>query len=79
VKVNAGSEEFQVTGTKPPAFLYEDPDSYDPKNALSGFMQGFFLWRVSSHGTTKAEANLITVFMRLIHRTVDGHEPLCWP
>ncbi|KAN0130316.1 hypothetical protein V8E53_011862 [Lactarius tabidus] len=44
-KVNAGSEEFRVTGTNPPAFLYEDPDNYDSKNSLSGLMRGYFLGR----------------------------------
>ncbi|KAN0139301.1 hypothetical protein V8E53_002802 [Lactarius tabidus] len=44
-KVNAGSEEFQVTGTNPPAFLYKDPDNYNSKNSLSGLMRGYFLRR----------------------------------
>ena len=56
-KVNAGSEEFQVTGNNPPAFLYEDPDNYDPKNALSGFMRGYFLGRVHCFGSHNISDN----------------------
>ena len=73
-KVNAGSEEFKVIGTNPPAFLYEDPDKYDPKNALSRFMRGYFLMRVRRSGSTEASTNLITVFTCYICRAKDGHE-----
>ncbi|KAF8263265.1 hypothetical protein EI94DRAFT_1704128 [Lactarius quietus] len=41
-KLNAGSDEFHVTGTSPPSFLYEDPDNYNPKKVLSSFMRGYF-------------------------------------
>jgi hypothetical protein len=53
-KVNAGSDEFPVTGQNPPAFLYEDPDSYDPRRVLSGFMRGYYLTRVRCLRFTEA-------------------------
>ena len=45
-KINAGSDKFQVTGEDAPAFLYENPDKYNRKKILSGFMRGYFLTRV---------------------------------
>ena len=57
-KINAGSEEFRVTGTNPPAFLYEDPDKYEHSNALSGFLRGYFLGRVSCFIFHDTSANL---------------------
>ena len=65
-KINAGSEEFQVIGTNPPAFLYEDPDSYDPENALSGFMRGYFLGHVRCFGSHDISANLLSQCLRAI-------------
>jgi hypothetical protein len=47
-----------VTGTNPPAFLYEDPDNYDSKNSLSGLMWGYFLGRVGCFGSHDTSANL---------------------
>jgi hypothetical protein len=65
-KVNAGSEEFRVTGTNPPAFLYEDPDNYDSKNSLSGLMRGYFLGRVGCFGSHDTSANLCGQCLRAI-------------
>ncbi|KAH9024767.1 hypothetical protein EDB85DRAFT_1894198 [Lactarius pseudohatsudake] len=45
-KIRNGLEGYKVTGGDPPAFLYEDPENYDPTNLLSGFMRGYFLPRV---------------------------------
>ncbi|KAH9050804.1 hypothetical protein EDB87DRAFT_1755672 [Lactarius vividus] len=44
-KIRNGLEGYEVTGGDPPAFLYEDPENYDPTNLLSGFMRGYFLAR----------------------------------
>ncbi|KAH8977902.1 hypothetical protein EDB86DRAFT_3091303 [Lactarius hatsudake] len=44
-KIRDGVEGYEVTGGDPPAFLYEDPENYDPTNLLSGFMRGYFLPR----------------------------------
>lgn len=65
-KVNAGSEEFRVTGTNPPAFLYEDPDNYDSKDALYGCMRGYFLGRVSCFGSHDTRTNLCEQCLRAI-------------
>jgi hypothetical protein len=46
-KIQAGDEDYQITGDDVPAFLYEDPESYDPEDVLNGFMRGYFLARVS--------------------------------
>ncbi|KAI9431146.1 hypothetical protein H4582DRAFT_2085408 [Lactarius indigo] len=45
-KIRNGLEGYEVTGGDPPAFLYEDPENYDPTNLLSGFMRGYFLPRI---------------------------------
>ncbi|KAH8977307.1 hypothetical protein EDB86DRAFT_2838038 [Lactarius hatsudake] len=42
-KIRDGVEGYEVTGGDPLAFLYEDPENYDPTNLLSGFMRGYFL------------------------------------
>ncbi|KAI9431693.1 hypothetical protein H4582DRAFT_2084517 [Lactarius indigo] len=44
-KVKNGLVGYEVTGGDPPAFLYEDPENYDPTNLLSRFMWGYFLPR----------------------------------
>ncbi|KAI9431818.1 hypothetical protein H4582DRAFT_2062416 [Lactarius indigo] len=44
-KVKNGLVGYEVTGGDPPAFLYKDPENYDPTNLLSGFMRGYFLPR----------------------------------
>lgn len=45
-RVNAGDAKYRVTASYPPAFLYEDPDKYDPEDVLAGLMRGYFLVRV---------------------------------
>ena len=55
-KVNSGSKDFKVTGGNPPAFLFEDPDNYDPRNGLSGLMCGYFLTRVRRFGSRDTNA-----------------------
>jgi hypothetical protein len=67
VKINDGSEEFQITGRKVPAFLYEDLDVYDPDDILSGLMRGYFLIWVHGLGFCEASTDLITVLMCHIH------------
>ncbi|KAH9039662.1 hypothetical protein EDB85DRAFT_2141166 [Lactarius pseudohatsudake] len=49
-KIRNGLEGYEVTGGDPPAFLYEDPENYDPTNLLSGFMRGYFLPRSAWNG-----------------------------
>ncbi|KAI9431323.1 hypothetical protein H4582DRAFT_2085154 [Lactarius indigo] len=44
-KVNSGVKGYEVTAHDAPAFLYEDPDKYNPDDVLSGFMRGYFLTR----------------------------------
>ncbi|KAH8983888.1 hypothetical protein EDB86DRAFT_3084964 [Lactarius hatsudake] len=44
-KIRDGVEGYKVTGGDPLAFLYEDPENYNPTNLLSGFMWGYFLPR----------------------------------
>ena len=48
-KVNSGDHRYRVTAVQPPAFLYENPDDYDPENVLRGFMRGYFLVRVCKY------------------------------
>ena len=38
---------YKVTAQRLPAFLYEDPNTYDANNILMGFMHGPFLLQVS--------------------------------
>ena len=45
--VNAGDSAYVITAEHTPAFMYEDPSRYDPDNALTGLMRGYFLIRVS--------------------------------
>lgn len=75
-KVNAGSEEFLVTGDAAPAFLYENPDTFNPKTLLSGFLRGYFLARVSCLflRISEARTNLVAVFTCTIHRSKVSHE-----
>lgn len=72
-KINAGSEEFRVTGKRPPAFLYEDPGKYDRAHVLSGFMRGYFLTRVRCLVFCEASTDLITDLTRHIRGAKDGH------
>ncbi|KAH9069854.1 hypothetical protein EDB83DRAFT_2674202 [Lactarius deliciosus] len=44
-KINDVNNEYNVTADLLPAFLYEDPDYYNPDNLLEGFMRGYFLVR----------------------------------
>jgi hypothetical protein len=37
-KINEGVDDYQVTGTDMPVFLYKDPEKYNPEDMLSGFM-----------------------------------------
>ena len=48
-KIQAGEEEYQVTGADVPSFLYEDPEQYDPEDVLFSFMRGYFLACVCDH------------------------------
>ncbi|KAI9448491.1 hypothetical protein H4582DRAFT_2069002 [Lactarius indigo] len=41
----SGVKGYEVTAHDAPAFLYEDPDKYNPDNILSRFMRGYFLTR----------------------------------
>lgn len=38
-----GDARYKVTAHRSPAFLYEDPDDYNPKHVLQGFLRGKFL------------------------------------
>ena len=55
-KVNSRSKDFKVTGGNPPAFLFKDPDNYDPRNGLSGLMHGYFLTRIRCFGSCDTNA-----------------------
>ncbi|KAH8976904.1 hypothetical protein EDB86DRAFT_3093844 [Lactarius hatsudake] len=44
-KINDVNNEYNVTADLLPAFLYEDPDYYNPDNLLEGLMRGYFLVR----------------------------------
>ena len=45
--VNARDSAYVVTAEHTPALMYEDPSRYDPDNALTGLMRGYFLIHVS--------------------------------
>ncbi|KAH9015649.1 hypothetical protein EDB84DRAFT_1567627 [Lactarius hengduanensis] len=44
-KINDVDEEYRVTAELMPAFLYDDPDFYNPDDLLEGLMRGYFLVR----------------------------------
>jgi hypothetical protein len=44
--VKAVEEGYEVMADDVPSFLFEDPLKFDPENVLSGFMRGYFLFRV---------------------------------
>ncbi|KAH9018102.1 hypothetical protein EDB85DRAFT_2154730 [Lactarius pseudohatsudake] len=44
-KIDDVNNEYNVTADLLPAFLYEDPDYYNPDNLLEGLMRGYFLVR----------------------------------
>ena len=66
--MNAGDVRYRVTAIQPPAFLYENPDNYDPENVLQGFMRGYFLVRISNTFTTAAWTNIFLVLPCDLHR-----------
>jgi hypothetical protein len=48
-KIQAGQEEYQMASGDMPSFLFEEPEKYDTKEVLAGFMRGFFLACVHIH------------------------------
>lgn len=68
-KINDPDNEYQVTAVHLPAFLYEDPDQYNPKKILMGFMRGYYLVRVchSILGNYRVHVDTLPVLPSNIH------------
>jgi len=44
--IRDGRREYPVTPNRLPAFLYEDPSSYDPEDIYHGLLRGEYLLKV---------------------------------
>ncbi|KAI9435703.1 hypothetical protein H4582DRAFT_2079310 [Lactarius indigo] len=71
-KVKNGLVGYKVTGGDPPAFLYEDPENYDPTNLLSRFMRGYFLPRGQGRQFKKVTVPIIVYVAMLAQFTLSS-------